>query len=93
MADAIDSRLPEDFSYIRPNGGMFIWLKFPEGISSSKVFEKASKENVVILPGFPFFTDGSGDGYARLNFTNSSEEEIIKGIDVLAGVIDGLKKN
>lgn len=90
MVEAIENELPPEIKFTKPEGGMFVWLRFPENISSVEVFEKASERNVVILPGLPFYTDGGGDRTARLNFTNADEEDIKYGIRTLAEVINEL---
>ena len=90
MVKTIRSEFPPEITCTQPEGGMFVWLRFPHNMSSMKIFEKASEKNVAILPGTPFYVDGKGDKTARLNFTNSDEEEIKYGIGVVAEVIKEL---
>jgi 2-aminoadipate transaminase len=66
---------------------MFVWVTLPAGCSSMEVFESALKENVAVLPGMPFYIDGGGSDTIRLNFSNSTEENIITGMNRLARVI------
>lgn len=90
MVETIRSELPPEITSTQPEGGMFVWLRFPGNMSSMKIFEKASEKNVFILPGIPFYIDGNGDKTARINFTNADEDEIKSGIGVLAEVIKEL---
>ncbi len=87
MLAAIKDEFPEEVSYTRPNGGMFIWATLPDGYSSTELFERALKENVAILPGTPFYTDGGGETTMRLNFSNSTPERIEEGISRLGRVL------
>jgi len=57
-----------------------------------ELWRRALKENVAILPGTPFYTDGRGDQGVRLNFSNSDEEKIVAGMTRLAGVLKGYLK-
>lgn len=87
MLAAIKDKFPEEVSYTRPDGGMFIWATLPEGYSSTELFERALKENVAILPGVPFYTDGGGESTMRLNFSNSTPDRIEEGISRLGTVL------
>jgi 2-aminoadipate transaminase len=87
MIRMLKEEFPETVSYTRPQGGMFVWVTLPSGCSSMEVFESALKENVAALPGMPFYIDGGGSDTMRLNFSNSTEENIITGMNRLARVI------
>lgn len=45
---------------------------------------------MAFVPGQAFFADGSGNNTMRLNFTNSSDEEIENGIKLLGKSIESL---
>ena len=68
-------------------GGMFVWITLPDGCSSQAVFDAALQEQVAVLPGTPFYIDGGGENTIRLNFSNSTNEKIITGVQRLALVI------
>jgi 2-aminoadipate transaminase len=87
MVRLLREEFPKTVSYTHPLGGMFIWVTLPEGCSSMEVFEQALKENVAVLPGMPFYIDGGGDDTMRLNFSNSTPENIVEGMSRLARVI------
>jgi 2-aminoadipate transaminase len=92
MVSMIEEHFPENVKYTKPEGGMFLWVTLPEGLSSMDLFEIAIKENVAFVPGKAFFTDGSGDNTLRLNFSNSNEEKIEEGIKRLGKAIYELMK-
>ena len=87
MVSMIEEHFPENVKYTKPEGGMFLWVTLPEGLSSTELFNIAIKEKVAFVPGKAFFTDGSGDNTLRLNFSNSDEERIEEGIKRLGKAI------
>ena len=67
-----------------PHGGLFLWLKLPEGIPSSELLAFALDAGVEFTPGRAFFSNpAEGERYLRLNFASRTEEEIEKGIQRL----------
>jgi 2-aminoadipate transaminase len=91
MIDLIRNTFPESVDYTVPEGGMFIWLTLPEGMSSTRVFEEALKAGVAVLPGTPFYTDGGGENTIPLNFSNSTEQKIITGMERFSRILVNLK--
>ena len=77
-------------SYVRwnePAGGMFLWATIGEGIDTEELFERAVRDQVVFVPGRPFYPNKDhGDGM-RLNFSAMPEERIAEGITRLAHAI------
>ncbi len=92
MVSAIERYFPEGVGYTKPEGGMFLWVTLPGGISSMDLFDRAIKDNVAFVPGQAFFVDGSGQNTLRLNYSSSDEAQIEEGIRRLAGAMDGLLK-
>lgn len=92
MVEMIEAHFPDEVNYTKPEGGMFLWVTLPEGLSSMDLFDLAINENVAFVPGKAFFTDGSGDNTLRLNFSNCDEEKIEEGIKRLGKAIYELMK-
>lgn len=90
MVEMLERYCPPEIRFTRPEGGMFLWVTLPEGISSLKLFDKAIKENVAFVPGNAFYVDGSGDNTLRLNFSNADEAMIEEGIKRLGKAISGM---
>lgn len=84
MVGAMCDHFPVEVRYVVPDGGMFLWLTLPEGLSSMKLFEVAAGLNVVFVPGQAFYVDGGGDNTLRLNYSNSNPEKIAMGMGNLA---------
>ncbi|MGB9938165.1 MAG: PLP-dependent aminotransferase family protein [Methanobacterium sp.] len=90
MVSMIENHFPEGVKYTKPEGGMFLWVTLPEGLSSMDLFELSIKENVAFVPGKAFFADGGGNNTLRLNFSNADEEKIEEGIKRLGKAIHKL---
>lgn len=87
MVEMLERYCPAEVQFTRPEGGMFLWVTLPEGMSALTLFEEAIKENVAFVPGSAFHVDGSGDNTFRLNFSNADEAMIEEGIQRLARVL------
>jgi 2-aminoadipate transaminase len=89
MINAIRKNFPEGVGYTEPEGGMFLWITLPEGISSIELFEVAIKNKVAFVPGNPFYTyDIKVTNNLRLNFSSVDEKMIETGIQRLAKAIN-----
>ncbi len=87
MLEALEEHFPEDVTWTRPNGGMFLWVTLPKHINARNMFSKALKKKVAFVVGDTFFPDGSGTNTMRLNFSFSSDEIIKEGVKRLSEVI------
>ncbi|MCB0163605.1 MAG: PLP-dependent aminotransferase family protein [Anaerolineae bacterium] len=84
MVAMMAEHFPEEVTFIQPEGGMFVWVTLPEGMSSLALFEAAARLKVVFVPGRPFYVRDGGDNTLRLNFSNCDEAKIEIGIVHLA---------
>lgn len=90
MMECMAKYFPEGVTYTKPEGGMFIWATMPEGISAVDVQAEAIKHGVAVCGGDPFYESERGVRTMRLNYSNSSDEAIEKGIKILADTIKGM---
>ena len=91
MIEMIKKYFPDNVKYTEPEGGMFLWVTLPEGISSFELFEKALDENVAFVPGEAFYSDNPELNTLRLNFSNSNMEKIEEGIKRIGIAIKNLE--
>lgn len=92
MKAAIHRYLPEDVEYASPKGGLFIWLRLPEGISTIDLLPLAYQAGVVYKPGSLFFLDDADDHrFMRLNFVTNPPDLIEQGMQRLGSAIQLLK--
>jgi len=88
MLSALDSYMPDDFTWSRPEGGMFIWAEGPRGMDMEKLYWKTVEKKVAFVPGKYFYTDaGEGLETMRLNFTMADEKTIDRAIKTLSECI------
>jgi GntR family transcriptional regulator / MocR family aminotransferase len=81
MLVAIRRFLPASVTLFPPQGGLFVWLKLPDGISSRKLLPLALEKGVEFAPGLRFFANpAEGEPFLRLNFATRTSDEIEVGI-------------
>jgi 2-aminoadipate transaminase len=88
MVNSIEEYFPEGVTCTKPEGGMFLWVTLPEGVSSMELFDLAIKENVAFVPGEAFYADDPEINTMRLNFSNSDEKSIVEGIKRLSNALE-----
>ncbi len=71
----------------RPDGGMFLWARLPEGMSALELLPEAVERNVAFVPGAAFYADNADTRTLRLSFVTASAQQIQDGIAALAAAI------
>ncbi len=79
----LDTSLP-DVTATRPDGGFFLSLTLPEGVSTTAVRKEAATRGLNLADGLAFFPDGGGDRFLRLPFCALSPAEIADGLTRLS---------
>ncbi len=93
MLKALDEYMPADVKFTRPQGGIFLWCSLPEGYELSEFVKRCSEKNVFVVPGTAFLPDESEPTRSfRLNYSMPSDEEIERGIKLLAEVVEEMRK-
>lgn len=87
MLSCIEEFFPDNLSYSKPEGGLFIWIELPEDVDSTHIFTECLKNNVACVPGVPFFPNGTQTNTLRLNYSNMSKEKIIEGMKRMGEVL------
>ena len=88
---AIGRELPAGAQVVSPQGGLFVWLRLPEGASALRLLPLAAEEGVAYAPGPRFFPQpAEGERYLRLNFATQTPEDIDEGIRRLARALQRL---
>ena len=76
-----------DVQWNSPVGGMFLWVRLPEGMNAVALLPKAVDKNVAFVPGAAFYAEHADPRTLRLSFVTASEEQIRIGIKALADAI------
>jgi 2-aminoadipate transaminase len=87
MLAALERHFPRGTTWTRPEGGLFVWARLPEGLDAQALFAEAMKERIAFVPGAPFFAAAPDPRTLRLNFSNRPPELIAQGMERLAGCI------
>ncbi len=90
MLDCL-KQFPDGVVYTRPQGGLFIWAELPEGMDTVKLLSKAVEKKVAYVPGTYFCADGGHLNTLRLNFSNSTLEQIETGMSILNDLVVSVK--
>lgn len=92
MLNSIQKYFPSSVTYTKPNGGMFLWAELPQNVTSLELFDLAVKDNVIFVPGDPFYVNKTRTRTLRLNFSCVDEETIETGTRKLGNAIRNLLK-
>lgn len=68
MLAALEGELPARVRWMRPSGGMFLWLSLPAGPDASWLLELALVQGIHFVPGAPLHP--RGDGLIRCGSTS-----------------------
>jgi len=91
MVAAVQRYLPDTVHFDIPQGGLFIWLSLPKGLTSEGLLPLAWEEGVDFAPGSPFFPEEiESSNRLRLNFVVQAPGEIEEGIKRLGKAIKRL---
>lgn len=84
MLAALERQMPAGTTWTRPEGGFFIWVRFPEKVNINALAAAARERGVEISPGPVFYFDGRGANEMRLSYSFANEDQIERGIAILA---------
>lgn len=84
MLDEMDKKFSKKVSYNRPEGGLFVMAFLPEGMDSYPFVQKGIERGCYCVPGAAFAVDSQApnNGF-RMNYSTPSDEQIIRGVDIL----------
>lgn len=88
MCSYIESGFSKKISYIKPEGGLFIWCTLPEDCDMEEFCKKAVRDyKIAVVPGSSFsISEGDKSSSFRLNYSTPTNEQIKKGMDILAAM-------
>lgn len=84
MMRALDEKCPQ-ITYGKPTGGMFIWATLPNGLDMPLFVQRCLEKKLAVVPGNAFQVDESAPCQSvRLNFSTPTQENIGKGVQIMA---------
>ena len=88
MLTALKENFPDTCEWNKPNGGLMVWLKLPEGANSWDILRSAVDRGVKYNPGGVYRADREKNNYLRLTYSYNTPNEIHEGIKILADVFE-----
>ncbi len=74
-------------TWSRPDGGMFLWARLPEGMNAIDLLPEAVERNVAFVPGAAFYAEAPDTRTLRLSFVTASPAQINAGVKALADAV------
>lgn len=87
ILQCMQEEFPAGVEWTHPEGGLFLWLTLPEGVSARKVFTKCIEMKVAAVIGDAFYPNQKTDRSMRINYSNMPDDRIIEGIKRMAKAI------
>ena len=86
MCGYIENGFSKKISYIKPQGGLFVWCTLPDNCDMNAFCKKAVQDyKIAIVPGNSFSIDQNEVSHSfRLNYSTPTNEQIEKGMEILA---------
>ena len=78
-----------DVQWNKPDGGMFLWARLPQGMNAIELLPRAVDKGVAFVPGAAFYAGQPDPRCLRLSFVTASAQQIDEGIAALAAAIRG----
>ncbi len=88
---ALDKYIPDAVA-TRPDGGFFLSLTLPEGVSTTDLRKAAAELKLNLADGLAFFPQGGGERFLRLPFCALDAAQIDEGIRRLAEAVKAVRK-
>ena len=87
MVEAVAQKFGTSMQVFRPKGGIFLWMKLPDGVDVRTLVQPAAKAGLVFNAGPDWACDGAAAApYLRLCFAMPSKEVIRAGVAAFAKV-------
>ena len=87
MCNSLDEYCGDFITYVKPQGGLFVWAKLPEIVVMIEYVNKLLKRTVAVVPGTAFAVDDTKPcNYVRLNFSTPTDENIVEGVKIMGEI-------
>src|SRR5262249_1862304 len=80
MLESLDRHFPEEAKWTRPEGGMSVWVRLPQSLSSRQLLLQSIEEGVTFISGDHFYASSPQQNMMRLSFTMSGAQSIEEGV-------------
>ena len=87
MCEAIEEFFPSEAHFVKPEGGLFLWVTLPSGCDTVAMLKEAARRGVAFVPGGPFYANGGGENTIRMSYASVPPDTIRVAIQRLGEVI------
>lgn len=84
---ALESHFPPEVKWTRPEGGMAVWVRLPEGMDAAELLVKAKARKVWFTPGRHFYFAAPRPHTLRLGYCALTKEQIERGVEILGNLL------
>lgn len=84
MLSALSDLFPAGTSWTHPQGGLFLWVTLPDWMDTASLLPEMVSRGVAYIPGRDFFANRDERSCLRLNFSSSTEDQIVEGLRIMA---------
>ncbi|WP_200900264.1 aminotransferase-like domain-containing protein [Rubrobacter aplysinae] len=88
LVSVVGTRLPGVRMPPVPKSGLHLWVGLPEGADDLLVAANARREGVVVSPGRHWFPAEPTGPFLRLSYVGAGPEELARGVEILARVLE-----
>ncbi|MFJ8336622.1 PLP-dependent aminotransferase family protein [Streptomyces sp. NPDC094437] len=88
MLAGLGEVLPAGAVWERPEGGMFLWVRLPDGYDTTALLPQVVRHDVAYVPGAPFYAGEPDRATMRLCFVTHTPQEIGEGLRRLGEVFE-----
>lgn len=85
MLNGLEKLNKYSIKFIKPNGGLYFWIKVPKFMSAKNIYCECKREGLLLIPSSVFYdiNNEDKDNYIRLSFASSGIEQIRDGMAIL----------
>ena len=89
MLATMDATFPDAVLRTRPDGGLFVWLTFPDGFDAAEFLARVllPEARVAFVPGATFFPVDQEPNHARVSFSGVPDERLVDGITRMGALL------
>ena len=88
MLEGMEQHFSRKITWTKPEGGLFIWATLPQGSDMMGFCKRAVSEyKIAVVPGTAFsIRENDPSDSFRLNFSTPTDEQIVRGIEILGNM-------
>lgn len=91
MLEAFEEHLSDLATWSPSEGGLFIWVELKDDLDSQELLLRAVEHKVAFVPGVDFYVANPRRNTFRVNFSNSTPEQLRTGVAALRKAILSMK--